>query len=204
MSRTFVIPLLTFAAGLLLGGAFTASAAPETPVVGPTVLASATGVATGAPDPPAPPGRRPSETIERAAAGRVIGIGGVFFEADDPAALRAWYAEHLGMEVGPNGWDFLWRERGEAGRPGRTVWNPFPRESDYFGPGEQQLMVNYIVDDLDALLERLRARGVEQVKPMEEYPYGRFAWVADGEGNRVELWEPPAAEPAAPSGSPEG
>lgn len=129
--------------------------------------------------------------------GRVTGIGGVFFKAEDPEALRAWYREHLGIDSGRQGADFTWRHPDDPDRVGRTVWTIFPEDTEYFGPGDQELMINYRVDDLDALLGRIRDQGVEQVGEVEEYSYGRFAWVLDAEGNRVELWEPVDEAPGA-------
>jgi predicted enzyme related to lactoylglutathione lyase len=120
----------------------------------------------------------------------VTGIGGVFFKAADPAKLRGWYREHLGIDGGEHGIAFFWREEQDAKQFGRTVWSVFPKETNYFGAAEQDFMVNYRVRDLDRLLVKLRAEGVRQVGPVEEYWYGRFAWVIDGEGNRVELWQP--------------
>lgn len=155
-----LLPVLTFAAGLLVGGSASAFA----------------GARTGA--------EGPADDL-------VTGIGGVFFKARSPESLRAWYGRHLGLDVGPQGTDFLWRERGEPDRAGRTVWNVFPRETDYFGSPDQQFMVNYRVRDLDAVLSRLAGEGIHPVKDPEDHPYGRFAWIEDGEGNRVELWEPP-------------
>ena len=124
--------------------------------------------------------------------GLVRGIGGVFLRAEDPASLNAWYRDHLGMEIGDFGADFLWTGTGEDASPGRTVWNVFPDDTDYFGPSDQQCMINYIVTDMDAALARLAERGVEPTKEPEAYPYGRFAWVRDAAGNRIELWEPAA------------
>lgn len=120
----------------------------------------------------------------------VSGIGGVFFKAENPAKLRAWYQRHLGIDAKGQGVNFFWRERDDAERFGMTVWSLFPKDSDYFGTGGQDFMVNYRVRDLDALLARLREQGVQQAGATEEYWYGRFAWVLDGEGNRIELWEP--------------
>jgi len=115
----------------------------------------------------------------------VEGIGGVFFRSPDPDALRAWYSQHLGIEVESYGPTFTAKE----GDP--TVWAPFPADTDYFGSGEQQLMVNFRVRDLDAMLAQLRAAGVDVLDRVEEYEYGRFGWASDPEGNRFELWEPP-------------
>lgn len=130
------------------------------------------------------------DSEERTANPLVTGIGGVFFKAENPEALRGWYREHLGLEAGPQGVDFLWRDQDDPTRLSRTVWSVFARDSEYFGSSEQQFMVNYRVSDLDAVMTRLRAGGIEPVKATEEYDYGRFAWIEDGEGNRVELWEP--------------
>lgn len=124
----------------------------------------------------------------------VAGIGGVFLKAESPEDLQEWYERHLGFEAGPQGLDFLWRQLDAPTQTRRTVWSLFPRDTDYFGSSEQQFMVNYIVNDLDFVLARLAEAGIHPVKEPEEYPYGRFAWVLDGEGNRIELWEPPESE----------
>ena len=120
----------------------------------------------------------------------VGGIGGVFFKADDPARLRAWYREHLGIGADGQGVNFVWREWDDANVAGYTVWSAFPRDTRYFGAGDQQVMINYRVRDLDALLAKLEDEGVRRDGGIDEYWYGRFAWIFDGEGNRVELWEP--------------
>lgn len=120
----------------------------------------------------------------------VTGIGGVFFKARDPEQLRAWYREHLGIDAGAQGVNFFWREADGGARFGRTVWSVFPNDTDYFGASGQSLMINYRVNDLNAVLAKLQKQGVKQVGKLEEYWYGRFAWILDGEGNRVELWEP--------------
>jgi predicted enzyme related to lactoylglutathione lyase len=122
---------------------------------------------------------------------RVTGIGGIFFRAQDPDALKTWYDSRLGIISEPDdGAMFHWRQDEDPEKPGLTVWSIFHVETDYFGPGDQTFMINYRVDDLDALLESLRAAGVEVAGGIDEYPYGRFAWIVDPEGNRVELWEP--------------
>ena len=112
---------------------------------------------------------------------RVVGIGGVFFRARDPDALREWYVEHLGIEPEDHG--------GALFEGGHTVWSIFPDDTDYFGPSGQQGMVNYRVDDLDAMLDQLRAAGAEVDERTEEYDFGRFGWAVDPEGNRFELWQ---------------
>jgi predicted enzyme related to lactoylglutathione lyase len=118
----------------------------------------------------------------------VRGIGGVFFRARDPQALAAWYAEHLGLTREPDGHVLLrWADGERAGPPGATVWSVFPADTDSFGT-DSPYMVNYLVDDLDATLDRLRAADAP-VEDVQEYDFGRFSWATDPEGNRFELWE---------------
>jgi predicted enzyme related to lactoylglutathione lyase len=118
---------------------------------------------------------------------KVRGIGGIFIKAKDPKGLQAWYREHLGLDL--QAWGGLTFEA-RQGDP--TVWSVFPAESDYFAPSAAPFMVNYRVDDLPAFLEGLRAQGCAVVGDMHDSEYGRFGWVLDPEGNKVELWEPPA------------
>jgi predicted enzyme related to lactoylglutathione lyase len=115
---------------------------------------------------------------------RVTGIGGVFIKAEDPDGLYAWYEKHLGMKREPEG-TVVFRDS-----EGITVWSLFPKTSKYFDPSHGPFMMNYRVENLDALLEALRAEGVEIDPHREDYDYGRFAWIMDPEGNRIELWEP--------------
>ena len=117
---------------------------------------------------------------------KAVGIGGVFLKARDPEGLAAWYAAHLGIAAQDGG--ALAFDGPEAA--GMTVFAHFPANTAYFGGGEQQAMVNFRVDDLDALLEKLATEGVRIDAKREDYPYGRFAWIWDPEGNRVELWQP--------------
>jgi predicted enzyme related to lactoylglutathione lyase len=119
---------------------------------------------------------------------RVTGIGGVFIRSRDPAALARWYAQHLGIEVDGDfqGTTFHWTV------PGSTVWAVFPASTDYFGRPEQQTMVNFRVANLDAMLAQLRAAGVKVEDRIGSHEFGRFGWAEDQEGNRFELWEPPA------------
>ncbi len=118
---------------------------------------------------------------------RVRGVGGVFFKARDPKALAEWYRDHLGIPVAAGQTYASFESTG----PGdHTVWSAFPTETDYFGPGSSRLMLNYRVNDLDAMLAQLRSAGVEVVERIEEFDYGRFGWAVDPEGNRFELWEP--------------
>lgn len=124
---------------------------------------------------------------------RVTGIGGIFFTARDPEALQAWYREHLGIDVGPwGGTAFSWADA--DGRPsgGMTVWSIGAADDQPFAPGAAPFMVNYRVADLAGLLEVLRAEGCNVLDDTEDSEHGRFGWVIDPEGNKVELWEPPA------------
>jgi len=120
---------------------------------------------------------------------RVTGVGGVFLRSADPKALGAWYAKHLGVVVGEYGATFSWKDEVPKGT-GTTAWNPFPMDTTYFGEGKQAVMINYRVDDLDALLVDLAAAGVWIDPKRENESYGRFAWIRDCDGNRVELWQP--------------
>jgi predicted enzyme related to lactoylglutathione lyase len=117
---------------------------------------------------------------------RAIGVGGVFLKARDPQALSGWYAAHLGIPAQDGG--SLAFDGPES--LGMTVFAHFPADTRYFGAGDQQAMVNFRVDDLDALLVALEAAGVRIDPKREDYSYGRFAWIWDPEGNRVELWQP--------------
>jgi predicted enzyme related to lactoylglutathione lyase len=126
---------------------------------------------------------------------RVTGIGGIFFYAKDPDALRAWYARHLGIDVQPwGGAAFDWSDG--AGKPagGTTAWLIGAADSKQFAPGSASFMVNYRVDDLDALLQALRDEGCQLLEQREDGEYGKFGWVIDPEGNKVELWEPPPGQ----------
>ena len=117
---------------------------------------------------------------------RVLGIGGVFFRSADPAGTAAWYARHLGIDAGAEGASAVWWQ--EAGP---TVWAPFAADSEHLGRAEQQVVVNFRVRDLDAMLAQLRDGGVPfEGEVVEEPGVGRFALVLDPEGRRVELWEP--------------
>ena len=123
---------------------------------------------------------------------RVTGIGGIFFKTNDPEALTRWYQEHLGIELDPQGYvSFEWREKDDPSRKGSTAWGPFPADTDYFKPSSKPFMINYRVENLDYILEQLRKEGVTVEDKIQNEPYGRFAWLMDPEGNRIELWEAP-------------
>ncbi len=124
---------------------------------------------------------------------RVTGIGGIFFKAKDPKALAAWYERHLGLPIETDwgGWNFRWRDGGGPEGNGSTVWCPFDETTTYFAPGMKPFMINYRVEDLDAVLAALRAEGVQVDEKVEDSEFGRFGWAMDPEGNRFELWQPP-------------
>ncbi|GAB5540220.1 MAG: VOC family protein [Salibacteraceae bacterium] len=121
---------------------------------------------------------------------RVIGIGGIFFKSQNPAKLKEWYSKHLGIDSDQYGSKFVWRAAEGAEMLKTTVWSPMPEDTDYYDPGDQRHMINYRVSNLVELLQVLKSEGVEQVGKMEEYEYGKFAWVLDPDGVKVELWEP--------------
>ncbi|MEZ4386100.1 MAG: VOC family protein [Candidatus Krumholzibacteriia bacterium] len=126
---------------------------------------------------------------------RVTGIGGIFFQANDAAALQAWYKRHLGIDVQAwGGAAFRWTDA--AGEPigGSTIWSIGPVGSDYYAPSRATFMINYRVDDLHALVAVLKQEGCDVLDKIEESEFGTFAWVMDPEGNKVELWQPPAGQ----------
>ena len=126
---------------------------------------------------------------------RVTGIGGIFFKAKDPVALRAWYKTHLVIDVQEWGGAAL-RWTDEAGKPiaGTTVWSIGPTDGDYFAPSKSSFMINYRVADLNAVLQALRSEGCNVLEKTDDSEYGKFGWVMDPEGNKVELWQPPAGQ----------
>ena len=130
-----------------------------------------------------------SATAEPAPAGHITGIGGVFFKAKDPKALAAWYRDVLGLPLEAWGGAKL---RYDAPRhPPALSWNAFPASTKYFAPSTGEFMINYAVDDMDAFLARLRAKGIEILKQYDD-ANGRFAWILDPDGSKVEFWEPKA------------
>ncbi len=134
---------------------------------------------------------KPTTTPEPA---KVTGVGGVFLSAADPVALRAWYRDRLGFpaRIGPSVAEgshvFPWRDALDPEVSGQTVWAIFPADSPHIG--DAGFMINYRVDDLDRLLERLAGWGVEVLDGPQDHDNGRFAWIADPEGHRIELWQP--------------
>jgi predicted enzyme related to lactoylglutathione lyase len=129
-----------------------------------------------------------SEPSER---GRILGIGGIFFKSPGAKELRAWYEEKLGIKNNPYGAMFPWKSVEAPNREHLTVWTVFPATTKKFEPSNAGFMINYIVDDLDALLKKLEAGGMKLDSKPEDSEYGRFAWIYDPDGNKIELWEPP-------------
>ena len=126
---------------------------------------------------------------------RVTGIGGIFFKAKDTKALGAWYRDHLGIGVEEwGGAAFRWASPDNPSGTGSTIWSPFKEDTAYFAPSTASFMINYRVADLHALLAQLRAEGCDVDAKVEESEYGKFGWVVDPEGNKIELWEPPEGQ----------
>ncbi len=126
---------------------------------------------------------------------RVTGIGGIFFSAKDPVALRAWYQKHLGIDVQAwGGAAFTWADATGAPMKGTTIWSIGGAEGAPFAPGTAPFMVNYRVDDLAALLQALRDEGCNVLEKTDDSEYGKFGWVIDPEGHKVELWQPPPGQ----------
>lgn len=121
---------------------------------------------------------------------RVTGIGGVFFKANDPEKLKAWYRDHLGVPTDEQGY-VAFPTKDDPGPS--TTWSAFASDTTYFAPSDKPFMINYRVRDLRAMLAQLRAAGCVVDDKVEEYDFGKFGWVMDPEGNRIELWEPAGA-----------
>jgi predicted enzyme related to lactoylglutathione lyase len=121
---------------------------------------------------------------------RVTGIGGIFFKCRDPKKMTEWYRQHLGLNTNPYGATFEWFEGADSSIKAQTQWSPFPESTDYFEPTARDFMINYRVENLEALVEVLKNEGVTVVDEIETYDYGKFVHILDAEGNKVELWEP--------------
>jgi len=119
---------------------------------------------------------------------RVTGIGGLFFKTEDPSKLKDWYKTHLGFNTDDWGCTFWWKDKN--GNDASTQWSPFKSDTDYFSPSKKEYMFNYRVDNLKELLETLKEEGVSIVGEMQEFDYGKFGWILDPDGNKIELWEP--------------
>ncbi len=121
---------------------------------------------------------------------RVTGIGGVFFKSEDPDKLKDWYRDHLGLKTTQYGATFYWHPLDNMEHKARTEWSLFKKDTDYFEPSKKEFMMNYRVHDLEKLLEVLKEEGVTLAGDMQTFEYGKFAWIVDPEGNKIELWEP--------------
>ncbi len=121
---------------------------------------------------------------------KVTGIGGIFFKCADPSKMNEWYAKHLGIPVAQYGTMFRSRDVDHPDKTVTTVWTPFPDNTKYFEPSKKDFMINYRVENLEALVEELKNAGVTIVDQIATYAYGKFVHILDPEGNNVELWEP--------------
>jgi predicted enzyme related to lactoylglutathione lyase len=121
---------------------------------------------------------------------KVTGIGGIFFKCKDPKTVKEWYRTNLGMETNQYGANFEWRQAEDPTKKGSTQWSPFAETTKYFDPSTKDFMINYRVENLEALVEQLRNDGVTIVDKIEASDYGKFVHIIDVEGNKVELWEP--------------
>jgi predicted enzyme related to lactoylglutathione lyase len=121
---------------------------------------------------------------------KVTGIGGIFFKCKDAKKISEWYKTHLGMDTNQYGANFEWREVEDPTKTGSTQWSPFDEKTKYFEPSTKDFMINYRVENLEALVAQLQSEGVTIVDKMETYDYGKFVHIIDVEGNKVQLWEP--------------
>ena len=119
---------------------------------------------------------------------RVTGIGGIFFKSKDPNATKDWYNKHLGLNTDQWGSTFWWKDK--EGNDCSTQWSPMDEATDYYEPSKKQFMINYRVENLEELLAELKKEGVEIVGEMQTFEYGKFGWIMDPDGNKIELWEP--------------
>ena len=121
---------------------------------------------------------------------KVTGIGGIFFKCKDPKAINEWYKTHLGFDTSEYGTSFEWRENDDSTKKGLTQWNPFSENTKYFEPSTKDFMINYRVENLEALVKELKKENVTIVDKIESYDYGKFVHILDLEGNKIQLWEP--------------
>ncbi|CAL2105787.1 Catechol 2,3-dioxygenase [Tenacibaculum sp. 190524A02b] len=120
--------------------------------------------------------------------GKVTGIGGLFFKTEDTQKTKDWYKQHLGFNTDDWGCTFRWKDN--DGNKASTQWSPFDKDTKYFSPSKKDFMVNYRVENLVELLEELKQKGITVIDKIEEYEYGKFGWIIDLDGNKIELWEP--------------
>jgi predicted enzyme related to lactoylglutathione lyase len=121
---------------------------------------------------------------------RVTGIGGIFFKCKDPEKMNQWYKTHLGLDTSPYGTKIEWQQEADAKEKVYTLWSPFPDKTKYFEPSTKDFMINFRVENLEALVTELKKEGVTILDEIEASEYGKFVHILDIEGNKVELWEP--------------
>ncbi len=121
---------------------------------------------------------------------KVTGIGGIFYRSKDPKAAREWYAKHLGLAINEYGSSFEFRNAHRPEEINYLQWSPFDQDTQYFAPSEKQFMINYRVQNIEALVLKLKEQGVRVVDNIESFDYGKFVHIMDHEGNKIELWEP--------------
>ncbi len=119
---------------------------------------------------------------------RVTGLGGFFFKTRNPDKIKKWYNNHLGLDTDQYGCTFWWKDK--EGKDCSTQWSPFKEDTSYFNPSKKEFMMNFRVENLEALLVALKDEGVTVVGEIEEYDYGKLGWILDQEGNKIALWEP--------------
>ena len=125
---------------------------------------------------------------------KVLGIGGVFLRSRDPKALSEWYREHLGLPIEPEWHGAVLPGIPQGMNPVPGIWSAFPQDTEYFGDSRNQVMINFVVRDVQAMVDQLREMGCDVDDKVESNEFGTFGWVTDPEGHRIELWQPPAAE----------
>ena len=138
--------------------------------------------------------------------GRIIGLGGVFYKASDPAARKEWYRKHLGLSPGAgyDGVELRWRRADDPGHQEMALVSFFDRDTQYLGSAGQPFMLNFVVEDLEGFVTRLRDEGCDVDEEIVDESYGKFAWVTDPDGVRIELWEPAGPVPDLPPANTSG
>lgn len=121
---------------------------------------------------------------------KVTGIGGIFFKCKDPEKIKEWYKNHLGLDTDEYGTSFEWRQADDGSKKGFTQWSPFDEKTKYFEPSKKEFMINFRVENLSELVEKLSIEGVTILDTIESFEYGKFIHILDIEGNKIELWEP--------------
>ncbi len=121
---------------------------------------------------------------------KVTGVGGIFFFSDNPAQTRKWYAEQLGLDTNDYGCTFEFRSADNPDELAQLQWSPFKKDSDYFAPSKKEFMVNYRVQNIEALVEKLKKNGANVLNDIQSHEYGKFVHLMDPDGNKIELWEP--------------